>query len=412
MTAFNYIAVNQYGKEKHGVLEADSATHARQKLRNLALLPIEITEVNQAKNAEKNKNFLKTTTLFKPRLSNADLTLIIRQMATLIAAKIPVDQVLKTVSEQTEKPLAKRVLLGVRSKVLQGYTLADSMSEFPKAFPKLFCTTISAGEKSGKLDKILLRLAEYSEKQQKIRRKIQQALLYPALMTIISIFVVVFLLIYVVPKVIDVFSQTHQVLPLTTIILINISKFMKNFGFYGIFLIIISLSTFFILLKKHNFRFKWHQSLLKLPLIGKNISLINSARFARTLGILTAATVPILEGMQTAAQLIEPLPMREAVQNAIQEVREGKSINRALQNTGCFSPLFIHLLGSGEASGQLDHMLAKAAENQEESVENTVNSSLTLFEPIMILVMGCVVLFIVLAIMLPIFSLDQIGGLS
>jgi general secretion pathway protein F len=255
-----------------------------------------------------------------------------------------------------------------------------------------------------------LRLAEYTEKQLQIKRKILQALIYPSMMTLVSILVIVFMLIYIVPKIIDVFTETNQTLPLSTSILIAISHTLKKGGLYllggGILLVI----GFFKLLKREKFRYRFHYFLLKIPLLGKTIRTVNSARFARTFGILTAASVPVLEAMQTAAQLITPLPMREAVLKSILQVREGIHIHHALQKTGFFSPMFIHLISSGEASGQLENMLQKAAMQQEADVEAIIEGSLTLFEPIMILVMGGVVMFIVLAIMLPIFALDNFNG--
>ena len=293
---------------------------------------------------------------------------------------------------------------------MEGHTLAAGMGEFPEAFPKLYQTTIASGEKSGKLDHVLLRLAEYTEKQHHIRRKIRQALIYPSMMTMVSISVVVFLLIYVVPKIVDVFTQSNQTLPMVTIVLIGFSMAVKHYGLYFLGVMIVAGYGFARWLKKPVFREKVDRLLLKLPVLGKNIKTINSARFARTFGILNAASVPVLEAMRAASQLITPLPMRYSVEGAIDQVREGASIHLSLDRTNYFSPMFIHLVASGEASGQLEDMLQKAAINQENDVEALIDSTLTLFEPIMILVMGGVVLFIVLAIMLPIFSLDNMSG--
>ena len=253
----------------------------------------------------------------------------------------------------------------------------------------------------------MLQLAEYMEKQHHIQRKIRQAMIYPSLMLMVSIAVVIFLLIYVVPTIIDVFAQTNATLPMATMVLIAISHIVKHYGGYGLGGLGILSYFFKRSLKKTSVREKYDRFLLHLPLLGKNIRTINSARFARTVGILSAASVPILEAMTAASQLIIPLPMRNAVGMAIEQVREGITIHQALEKTGYFSPLFIHLVASGEMSGQLEAMLQKIAIHQESDVEALIESSLTLFEPVMILVMGSVVLFIVLAIMLPIFALDQ-----
>lgn len=404
MAAFNYHALSNDGKRQKGVLIADTARHVRQKLRDQGLTPLEVSTVSKRASTKS-----RTFSLTIKRVNHAELALITRQMATLLSAGIPLDEVLSGVANQTNKPHIKSVLLGVRSKVMEGHTLAAGMNDFPGAFPKLYRTTVASGEKSGKLDQVLLKLAEYTEKQHHIRRKIRQALIYPTMMTMVSISVVIFLLIYVVPKIVDVFSQTNQTLPLATTILIGMSQGIKKYGLYLLGLIVIGSYVFKRCLKNPKFREKYDRLLLKLPILGNSIKTINSARFARTFGILNAASVPVLEAMKAAAQLITPLPMRNAVDTAIGQVREGASIHLALQKTNYFSPMFVHLVASGETSGQLETMLQKAALNQENDVEALIEGSLTLFEPLMILFMGGVVLFIVLAIMLPIFALDQVG---
>lgn len=405
MTAFQYTAMDKSGKRLKGVVEADTARHARMLLRERAQMVLEIKAVNESKAAR-----LKFSLKSSNRLKLEDLTLITRQMATLLSAGIPLDEVLTGVANQTEKSSVKSIVLGVRAKVLEGHTLAAGMNEFPAAFPHLYRTTVDAGEKSAKLDLVLERLAEYTEKQQKIKRKIRQALIYPALMTVVSIAVIFFMLLYVVPKIIQVFNQTDQALPLITSVLIAISSFVQHDGLYlfgGIFIAGFVGSR---LIKRKHIRYRADAFLLRMPWLAKSIKTINSARFARTFGILNSASVPVLEAMQASAQLIGPLPMREAVMDSVAKVREGSSIHSALQKTGYFSPMFIHLLGSGESSGRLDAMLQKAAQNQEADVEAVIDSSLALFEPLMILVMGGIVLFIVLAVMLPIFALDNFNG--
>ncbi len=413
MGAFQYTALNQQGKRKKGVLEADTARQVRQQLRDKGLTALEVNAVSDrgAKpkaGTEKKKSYFRFTR--SKRMSSSDLCLVTRQMATLLAAGIPLDEVLSGVANQNEKAHVKSILLGVRAKVMEGHTLASGMADFPSAFPKLYRTTVSSGEKSGKLDKVLIRLAEYTEKQQGIKRKIRQAMIYPTLMSVVSVLVVVFMLIYVVPKIVDTFNQTNQVLPMVTTILLAISHITKEYGLYLVGAGVLLSYLFSRLMKKESFREKIHRLLLKTPLLGKSIRIVNSARFARTFGILNAASVPVLEAMGSAAQLISPLPMRRSVEKSVAQVREGMPISVSLQNTGYFSPMFVHLVASGESSGQLEEMLQRAAINQEADVEAVIDGALTLFEPVMILVMGAVVMFIVLAIMLPIFSLDQFSG--
>ncbi len=405
MAAFNYIALNKQGKRAKGVIEADSARQARQQLQRQGLTPIEIKTIGDHQKGKTKKSFLS-----RKSVRPADLALITRQMSVLLSAAIPIDEVLSSVAQQTEKDHIKSILLGVRARVLEGYTLAHGMDQFPRAFPKLFRTTVASGEKSGKLDSILIRLADYTEKQHHIRQKIQQAMIYPSMMTGVSICVIIFLLIYVVPKIIGVFHQTNQVLPLATVILVGISNFIKHYGIYLLVALIALAFGINRLLKREKNRYRFHQFLVKLPIFGKAFITLNGARFGRTLGILTASTVPVLDGMQSASELVTLLPMRRALEKAKAEVREGSPIHFALQRTRFFSPMFIHLIASGENSGQLEDMLIRAANQQEHDVEMLIETTLTLFEPVMILVMGGVVLFIVLAILLPIFDLDQFSG--
>lgn len=408
MTAFQYTALDKNGKRIKGVAEGDSARLVRQQLREKQLTPLDVEPVAaQSKKTEGNGFSLLNT--MRRKMSPGDLSLITRQMATLLDAGIPVDEVLTAVSEQTEKQFIKQILLGVRAKVLEGYGLADGMDDFPSAFPALYRTTVAAGERTGKLGQVLNQLAEYTEKQHYIRQKIKQALVYPIMMSSVSVSIVVFLLIYVVPKVISVFSETNQTLPLATQVLIDISNFVQGYGVYVLIGMVVFIFCWMRALKRVTFRKKVHAVLLKLPVIGHAIQTINTARFGRTLGILNAAAVPVLDAMHAASGLIKPIPMAEKIQASITQVREGSSIYIALQKTGCFAPMFLHLVASGEASGQLDAMLEKAANYLEKDVEGLIQMALTLFEPLMILVMGGIVLYIVLAIMLPIFALDNVS---
>ncbi len=410
MAAFQYIALNKNGKRVKGVIEAEGARQAGLQLRGNSLIVLEIKSVSEKEKTTTEKTKRTFNFSRSKRMGASDLSLVTRQLATLLQAGIPLDEVLVGVANQSDKPNVKSILFGVRAKIMEGYGLASGMGDFPHAFPKLYRTTVDSGEKSGNLDQVLNQLAEYTEKQQQIKRKIRQALIYPAMMTIVSIAVIIFMLLFVVPKIIDVFNQTNQVLPLSTKILLLISSGLQKYGYYILGALVLLGYCFKRLLKRDNFRSFAHRVLLKIPLLGKTVRLINASRFARTFGILNAASVPVLESMHAAAQMINILPMRSSVLESIELVREGANIHTALKKAGCFSPMFIHLVGSGESSGQLESMLRKAADNQEADVNAMIDGSLTLFEPIMILVMGSVVMFIVLAVMLPIFALDNFSG--
>src|SRR3990167_3776619 len=411
MAAFNYQAIDSKGKQKKGISEADTERQARQILRDKELTPISIERISE-KNKTTHSGEKKFSTHFeRKKLKASELALLTRQLSTLLAAGIPLDEALTGVAEQSESNKVESVVLGVRSKVLEGHKLATGLATFPKAFPHLYTTTVASGEQSGKLDQVLERLADYTEQQNTMKLKVRQALLYPIIMSLVSLCVVIFMLIYVVPRIVHVFAQTKMTLPIATQILISLSTFLEHYGIFLLIFIIIGIFIFrYFLRKRPDFKMSVHRFILKIPVIGKNMRLINCARYARTLGILTSASVPVLEAMKAASELITLLPMQKKVAAATNKVREGIHINIALKETGYFPPMFIHLIASGEASGKLEAMLERAADNQDNDVNNLIQNSLTLFEPMLILVMGGVVLFIVLAVLLPIFSLDQFSG--
>lgn len=404
MAAFSYKALNASGKVQKGLMESDSATQVANLLRDKGLAPIEITPVQ----AQKNKNN-KTPRRYY-RISHNDLSLMTRQLATLLSAGLPLEECLKAVSEQTEKSKVKGILLAVRAKVLEGYALGKALENFPKSFSPLYCATVTAGEQTGHLDAVLTRLADYTERQQHMRRKVQQALIYPIIMTLVSIFIVIFLLLYVVPKMIAVFKTMKQGLPTITVWLINISHFLKSYGIVILIAFALLYGLFRYALRKENFKRRYHRFLLKIPGIKHLIKIGNTARFIHTFGVLLNAGVGVIDALRISSALVTNLPIRDAISDASKNIKEGANIYLALKKTHYFQAMSLHLIASGENSGQLEKMLDKAAQNQDNELETIINTVLTLFEPMMILVMGVVVLFIVLAILLPIFSLDQFGG--
>jgi len=299
----------------------------------------------------------------------------------------------------------------VRSKVLEGHSLASALRDFPNAFSELYCATVAAGEKSGHLDIVLQRLADYTEQQFAMRQKIKNALIYPSLMVFVSICIVGFLLEYVVPKMIAVYSNINQTLPAMTQVLISISEGVKDYGIYILLILIVGIILFSRAVKNNvSFREKFHRALLRIPIIGSAIKTVNTARFSRTFAILSSAGVPVIEGMSISSSLITNIPIRKSVEEATSRIREGANINLALKQTGYFPPMSIHLIASGETSGQLENMLERAANNQDNDITQLIETSLSLFEPAIILLMGAIVLFIVLAVLLPIFQLDQFAG--
>ena len=406
MSLFNYAAIDSKGKKSKGIIEAENTKHARELLRQKKLIPLKLSLVKNGNTfsfSEKSKQ--------KPGLNTKELALITRQLATLISAGLPLEEVITAVAEQTEKPRAKSLMLAVRARVVEGHSFAAALHEFPHAFSSLYCATIAAGEKSGHLDKILMRLADYIEQQYQTRQKVLHALIYPIMMVLVAIGIVGFLLEYVVPKMIAVYSNLNQSLPLVTQILIGASQGLQTFGIYILVVLMVVAFLFFRALKTNiAFREKIHALLLRLPIIGNATKITNTARFARTFAMLFSAGVPVIEAMTISGALITNIPIRKSVEEASKRVKEGANINLALKQTHYFPPMSIHLIASGEASGQLEGMLERAANNQDADISRLIETSLALLEPIIILVMGAIVLFIVLAVMLPIFQLNQFTG--
>ena len=403
MGAFEYIALDKSGREKKGVIEGDAPRQVRQQLREQGWVPLEVQEVAQRETSSQ-----KRSPLLKRGISATDLALITRQLATLVRAALPLEECLRAVSQQTERPRLKSMLLAVRSRVMEGHTLAAGLADFKHVFPELYRTTVEAGEQSGHLERVLERLADYTENRQQMRQKIQLAVFYPAMLTLVAILVVGGLMTYVVPQVVQVFDNIGQNLPPLTRGLIATSDFLRDYGVLMLVLLVLAGVAIKYLLRAEDNRRRFHRMLLTIPLIGKLEQGLNTGRFARTFSILSASGVPVLEAMRISAQVMSNIPMREAVDEAAARVREGAGIASALEKSGYFPPMTVHLIASGEASGKLEEMLERAAINQEREIETMISAVLGLFEPMLILVMGAVVLIIVLAILLPIFDLNQL----
>ena len=401
MPAFAYKALDGAGRNKSGVTEADNARQVRQQLREKGLIPLDVQSV-----AEKEKRQASASSLFARGISASDLALLTRQLATLIEAALPIEEALMAVAEQTEKPRHKSMMMAVRSKVVEGHTLADSLRDFPPVFDQLFCAMVAAGEKSGHLDTVLERLADYTENRNKVRSQIGQALIYPLMMISVAVIIVGILMTVVVPKIINQFDHMGQELPLVTRILIGISEGVQNYGIFVLILIVLLVVGFKRMMRQPALRQKWHAKKLHIPVLGKVIKGLNTARFASTLSILTASAVPLLEGMRISAEVLDNLHIQKAILDAADRVKEGTSLRVALEQTRIFPPMMMHMIASGERSGELQSMLARAAANQDRQFEAQVNVALSIFGPVLILSMAGIVFFIVAAILLPIIGLN------
>jgi general secretion pathway protein F len=403
MGAFEYTALDAAGRERRGVLEGDTARHVRAQLRDQQLLPVSVAEIAAQEQAR-----AKRGPLLGGGVSASDLSLLTRQLATLSRAGLPLEEALLAVSQQTERPRVQSVLLGVRAKVVEGHTLATGLGEYPRVFPEIYRATVAAGEQSGHLDQVLERLADYTESRELTRQKVLGALLYPIVLTVMCFTIVSVLLVYVVPKVVAVFENHNAQLPLMTRVLIGTSDFLRH---WGIWLLVAVAALVFLLLRKLKdpaFRSRFGAWQLRLPLAGRMVRGFNAARFTRTLSILTASSVPVLEALRIAGDVVTNLPMREAVNTAAARVREGAPIGRSLATSRLFPPMTIHLISSGESSGELESMLEKAAQNQERELDGMLTAMVGLLGPVMIVGMGLFVLMIVFAMLLPIFQMNSL----
>ncbi|MBD3648373.1 MAG: type II secretion system inner membrane protein GspF [Pseudomonadales bacterium] len=403
MAAFEYIALNERGRETKGVLEADSSRQVRQILRDRGLAPLEVSQTREEKSDAKSWK-----SIFRPSLSVRDLSLVTRQLSTLIAAGLPVEEALLAVSRQNENPRVQGMLLAVRSKVMEGYSLANSLAEYPRAFPDMYRATVAAGESAGHIDLVLNRLADYTEARQESRQRISQAMVYPIILFVLTVAILSGLLAYVVPDVVKVFSDTGQELPALTRMIISLSEFVQAWGLIILILIVAAVFAVRRMLQVPSIRLAWERRLLHVPLISKLSRGMNTSRFASTLSILTSSGVPLVDAMRIAGQVLSNTWLKARVADATVRVSEGSSLSSALDQGGYFPPLMLHMVASGESSGQLDDMLGRVANYMQQDVEMLLGVFLSLFGPVMLLIMGGAVFTIVMAILLPIINLNQL----
>jgi general secretion pathway protein F len=404
MGAFEYTALDAGGRSRKGVIEGDTPRHVRSLLRERQLMPVTVEAVAAGESRRQRGSRFG----FARGISAADLSLMTRQLSTLVRAGLPLEEALLAVSQQTEKPRVQSILLGVRAKVVEGHTLAAGLNEFPRVFPEIYRATVSAGEQSGHLDAVLERLAEYTESREQMRQNVVGAMLYPLVLTVMCFTIVSILLTYVVPKVVDVFEANHAKLPLATRVLVGVSGFLRHYGLWLLVVIAVGAFLFWRSLRSRATRRRVHQALLNLPLVGRIVRGVNTASFTRTLSILTASAVPVLDALRIASETIINLPMRDAVTEAAARVREGAPIGRSLAASRLFPPMSVHLISSGESSGQLQTMLERAASNQERELEGLLAALVGLLGPLLIVGMGLFVMGIVFAMLLPIFEMNSL----
>lgn len=413
MAAFEYTAMNAYGKTVKGVLEGDNPRQIRQQLRDKALTPMSVvqakSESSTANDSNSDKSGFKLHLKTRTKLSPTDLTLLTRQLATLVKSGMPIEKALHSVARQTEKQKIKTLLVAIRAKVLEGHSLANAFAQFPSVFPEIYRSTIAAGEASGHLDTVLMRLADYAERRHEMSKKLMESLMYPVIVVVMSFAILTLLLAFVVPKVVGIFESNDAELPMLTNVIIAASDFVQSYWWLIATLLFFVLPVLWkVLMRNEGRRYFFHQLLLKTPLFGRMIQARNAAAFSRTLGILVGSSVSVLEAMRIASDVLTNLPMRQAVTDAAVQVKEGVGISKSLEKTGYFPGMMLHLIGSGEASGSLDEMLISAADYQEMEVQAKTSALLAAAQPLVIVFLGGMVMLIMMGILLPIFDMNSL----
>ena len=405
MAAFEYLALDINGREKKGIVEADSHRQVRQNLRDKGLTPLSV-KVSEKKVGNGIASLF--SGVLRTSLSFNERALLVRQLATLIAAGLPVEEALLAVSKQGNRNAIQSLVLNVRSKVLEGYSLAQGMADYPRAFPALHRSTVAAGESAGHLDLVLARLADFTETQQASISKVKQALVYPIILLVLTLAILGGLLGYVVPDIVEVFADSEQELPWLTIAVINTSDFVVEWG--GLFLLLLLLVGLGLirLFRSPKIEMSFDKKLLGVPVVGKLSLGNNISQFASTLSILTSSGVPLVDAMQISSEVLSNTWLRTLVIDATNRVREGSTLYSALDQSTYFPPMMLHMIASGEASGELDQMLSRVAEHQEADASMILNVLVSLFGPLMLVFMGGAVFTIVMAILLPIINLNQL----
>ena len=400
MAAFEYVALDARGRRKKGVREGDSRRQVRQALRDTGLMPLSVDVAEEGARGSR--------WMFPRGMSALDQALFTRQVATMISAGLPVEEALDGVAGQIEKRRARAMIMTVRTRVREGHSLAAALGEFPSTFSDMYRSTVAAGEQSGHLDAVLENLADYTEASFESRRSVEMALFYPIVLLVFAILIVGALLIYIVPDIVHVFEDSGGELPLLTRFMIGLSEFLRSY--LWILLAGVAVVWFGIrrLLARPEIRLQWDRQKLSLPLLGRIARGGNASRYANTLSILTSSGVPLVEAMHIAAEVVSNQWLKRGLSDAVRQVSEGSSLRVALGSCGHFPPMFLHMVASGESSGELDTMLRKVARFQQREIERLTTALVRVFEPTMMVIMGLVVVMIVLAILLPILSIHEL----
>jgi general secretion pathway protein F len=412
MPVYAYRGLSEKGRNVGGIIDADSPKSARIKLRRSGIFPTDLNEtrdqVGGAKTAVSKSSFSFDLSGMFERITPQDLALMTRQLATLVGAGLPLVECLGALVEQVDSPKQKKILSQVRERVVEGGNLADAMKAHPVIFNDLYVNMVRAGEASGALDLVLIRLAEYTERAAALRSKVRSALTYPVFMGLASMAILFFLLSYVVPKVTRIFEETHAQLPTVTLVLLAISGFLSNYWWAVVGVVLVAVMAVRVSIRSPAGRLRFDRLTLRVPYFGKVLKKVALARFARTLSTLLLGGIPLLQALDIVKHVVSNMVLSNAIEDGRNSIREGHSVADPLKKSGLFPPLLIHMIAVGEKSGELESMLARAADAYDGEVEASVSALSSIIEPLLVIFMGGVVLFIVMAILLPIFELNQL----
>ena len=406
MPVYEYTALSSSGKKTKGIIDADSVSAARQKIKSSGQYPVEITETTPQAGKSGRTSFLHIE--LGQRVRQQEIHIATRQLATLLGAGIPLVQALNGLIEQTTNKSLKKIIAQIKDSVNEGNSLTAALSEHPRLFSRIYINMVRAGEASGSLDVVLERLAEFGESQQALKARIKAALTYPLFMAVVGTLVLFLLITFIVPSITRVFEGTSQALPLPTIILISLSGFFKNYWWLLILLIATAIMVVRFFITRPTGRRLWDRLKLTLPLLGDLNIKIASARLGRTLSSLLESGVPLVTALQIVKNILNNTILADTIDDATRELEKGRSLSQILKKSPWFPPMLVQMIGVGEQSGALEKMLGKVADNYEREVEAKILAMTSLIEPIMILVMGGVVSFIVVSILLPIFEMNQL----
>ena len=404
MPIFEYRGVDAKGKDVRGIIDADTPRLARTRLKTSGVFPTEVQETVTERRGSR-RDFSLSHLMKRARIQ--DVSVMTRQLATLIEAGIPMVPALNSLTNQIENPILKKVVSQIRERVKEGSSLSDALREFPRVFSNLYVNMVTAGESSGALDIVLLRLADFTENQVKLRNRVMAALIYPILMVFLASGAVIFLMVKVVPKILELFEDWGQTLPVPTVILLNVTNFLKSYGWALVLGLVTALLITVFYFKTERGRTVFDRLILWVPIFGSLTRIIATTRFSRTLGTLLASGIPLVRAMNIVKNIVNNRVIAKAIENSQESIVEGQSIAAPLARSGVFPPMVTDMIAVGENSGQLEHMLMKVSDAYDSQIETTVSGLTSILEPLLIVFMGGIVLFIVLAVLLPIFEMNQ-----